>query len=124
VAAGQAPGWRPTTLSAAIFNLGIIRAAAGAPLEAISLYRRYIEINPTIAAGFLNLGLLLRSTGAIVNAEIALAQARLLDSTLRIPAESAAPSSSPGVTAAPSPSTAVESPATSPGPSPAASPIN
>jgi tetratricopeptide (TPR) repeat protein len=112
------------TLSAAIFNLAIIRAAAGAPLEAISLYRHYIEINPTIASGFLNLGLLLRSTGDIVNAQIALAQARLLDSTLRIPAESPAPSSTPRVTAAPSPSTAIESPAMVPGPPPVASPLN
>ena len=104
------------TLSAAIFNLAILRAQAGAAEEAISLYRHYVEINPAIAAGYLNLGLLLRSTGDTADAEIALAKARSLDPTLKIPAATIAPVATERATAPPTPSPFIQSP--SPVPSP------
>ncbi len=48
--------------AAALFNLAIIRADAGAKTEAIDLYRRTVQADPSYAAAYFNLGILLRRT--------------------------------------------------------------
>jgi len=51
------PAYQP-----AVFNLAIMRKAAGDTGEAEELYRRAIELRPGDAGAHLNLGLLLRET--------------------------------------------------------------
>ena len=68
-------------------------ADRGATADAIALYRRATDADPTFAKAFLNLGLLLFDTGDTTGSAAALTKAVQLDPTLlaRIPAEPAAP---------------------------------
>jgi tetratricopeptide (TPR) repeat protein len=86
---------------AAIFNLAIIRTQAGATQEAISLYRHYIQVAPTDAGGYLNLGLLLRATGDTVNGSADIAIALRLNPKLVVPASPAPPAVVPVASPAP-----------------------
>jgi Tfp pilus assembly protein PilF len=45
----------------ALFNLGVLRAKAGATAEALDLYRRAVAADDRLAAAHFNLGLLLRA---------------------------------------------------------------
>lgn len=74
-----------------LFNLGIIRAAAGAKDEAIDLYRRAIEADDQFASPHLNLGfLLLEKDPDSLEAQQEFQKAVILDPSLqsRIPTTS------------------------------------
>ncbi len=71
-----------------LFNLGIIRANAGAKDEAIDLYRRAIEADSQFASPHLNLGfLLLEKDPNSLEAQTEFEKAKILDPSLasRIP---------------------------------------
>ena len=74
LAIGIDPAYTP-----ALFNLAIVRAALGYPLDAIVLYRKVIEVDPNSANSHLNAGLLLVANGVTDegNAELATAVASI-----------------------------------------------
>jgi len=88
--------------ASALFNLAIIRDAAGAKAEAIDLYRRTIQADPNSAAAYFNLAILLRDTGATAEANQMFAKAQQLDPKL-VPPASPSPTATPARTASPSP---------------------
>lgn len=80
-----------------LFNLGIIRANAGAKDEAIDLYRRAIEADDQFASPHLNLGfLLLEKDPDSLEAQTEFQKAVILDPTLqsRIPTTTTTPKAS------------------------------
>ena len=100
----------------AVFNLAILRTQAGAPTEAVTLYRQYVKLMPNDAAGHLNLGLLLNQTGNATEGAAEIAEALRLDPGF----SSRLPSPSPTDSPSPSPSSS-PSPTDSPSPSPSSS---
>ena len=86
----------------ALFNLAIIRTKVGATQEAIDLYRRVVEADPTNANAWFNQALLYRSAGLGAKATQGFNRAIQLDPSLadRITQPTIAPSVGP--TASPS----------------------
>jgi tetratricopeptide (TPR) repeat protein len=84
-----------------MYNLAILRTAAGGTQEAISLYRQVIEAAPDNAAAHLNLGLLLQQAGKAKEATEQLNLAITLDPSLSSRLEQPA---LPPVTTSPTPS--------------------
>jgi len=69
----------------ALFNLAILRTGP-APKEAMSLYQRAVKSNPKDAAAWLNLGLLLRASGAKAEGNRSVLKAIALNPKLKDPA--------------------------------------
>ena len=76
------------TYGPALYNLALLISPT-LPDEAIAIFRRYLEVNPTDAAGHLNLGLALRTQGDTAGADEQFARVRELDPTMVIPEPSA-----------------------------------
>ena len=73
------------TYQPALFNLAILRTSVD-PQEAIGLYRAAVAADKKDAAAWMNLGLLLRSSGDRAAGDEAVARALVLDPTLKDPA--------------------------------------
>ena len=82
---------------AALFNLAVLRTAAGDEDEAIELYRRIIEVEPGYAPAHLNLGFALIDIGDAGEGQAELQRATELDPSLasRLPDEAAAEAEAP-----------------------------
>jgi tetratricopeptide (TPR) repeat protein len=75
----------------ALFNLAIARTQDGDTTEALSLYAKYVQLNPNDAGGHLNYGLLLIATGNKTEGEKEVAIAVQLDPKISLPLPSASP---------------------------------
>lgn len=86
----------------ALFNLAVDTASAD-PASAQRLYQRVLELQPRMAAAWLNLGFILRGDGMLSEAKADWAKAVALDASLasHVPT----PSASTGSRSTPSPST-------------------
>jgi Flp pilus assembly protein TadD len=78
-----------------LFNLAIVRTAAGDVAGAIELYEKYVELKPDDAGGHLNLGLLLVQRGDAIGGQREIEAAIALDPTISVAPPSIAPTASP-----------------------------
>jgi tetratricopeptide (TPR) repeat protein len=90
-------------MTAALFNLALLRASDGAPQEAIGMYRRIIAQNPGDARAHLNLGYTLRSVGQEPDGVAEIRRAADLDPTLRSHVEGLSQTQLPAPSPSPTP---------------------
>ena len=87
--------------ASALYNLAILRIAAGSTDEAIALYHHLVEVDPNNASAHFNLGLALAATGDIENGQKEINEGIRLNPALVAPDPLPGPSATPAPTVTP-----------------------